>query len=122
MKTKIDEIVIDGQTYVPKSSLTKAETLDGMDYVIVRTYSAGVFAGYLEKRDGQEVILRKARRIWYWSGAASLSQLSIDGSNDQENCKYPEAVDKVELTQAIEVLYCTEKARLNIQETKIWKN
>jgi hypothetical protein len=39
-----------------------------MKYVIVRTYSAGVFAGQLESRNGREVILRNARRIWYWSG------------------------------------------------------
>ena len=40
-----------------------------MKYVIVRTYSAGVFAGELESRNGQEVVLRNARRIYYWSGA-----------------------------------------------------
>ena len=44
-----------------------------LKYVIVRTYSAGVFAGELESKNGQEVVLRNARRIWYWSGAASLS-------------------------------------------------
>lgn len=31
--------------------------------VIVRTYSAGVFAGQLESRKGQEVVLRGARRL-----------------------------------------------------------
>ena len=46
-------------------------------YVIVRTYSAGVFAGYLISQKGKEVTLTDARRIWFWSGAASLSQLAI---------------------------------------------
>lgn len=60
-----------------------------MKYVIVRTYSAGVFAGELESRTGQEVVLRNARRIWYWSGAASLSQLAMEGTKDPANCKFP---------------------------------
>jgi hypothetical protein len=46
--------------------------------VIVRTYTAGVFMGDLESRTGQEVVLTNARRIWYWSGAASLSQLAME--------------------------------------------
>ena len=49
-------------------------------YVLVRTYSAGVFAGTLETRKGQEVVLSNARRIWYWAGAATLSQLAVDGT------------------------------------------
>ena len=47
-------------------------------YVIVRTYSAGVFSGNLKSRNGQEVVLTNARRLWYWAGAASLSQLAVD--------------------------------------------
>ena len=46
--------------------------MEGMKYCIVRTYSAGVFAGYIEYRKDQEVVLREARRIWYWEGAATL--------------------------------------------------
>lgn len=53
-----------------------------MKYVIVRTYSAGVFAGELESRTGQEVVLRNARRIWYWVGAATLSQLAMEGTKN----------------------------------------
>ena len=68
-----------------------------LKYVIVRTYSAGVFAGELESKNGQEVVLRNARRIWYWSGAASLSQLAMEGTSDPMNCKFPCEVDKVEL-------------------------
>mgnify|MGYP001570212338 FL=1 len=90
-------------------------------YVIVRTYSAGVFAGYLKSRNGQEVILTKARRLWYWDGAASLSQLSVDGVSKPENCKFPCEVEQVELLQAIEILPCTEKAKESIASVSIWK-
>lgn len=92
-----------------------------MKYVIVRTYSAGVFAGELESRTGQEVILRNARRIWYWSGAASLSQLAMEGTKDPANCKFPCEVDRVELLQAIEILDVTPAAEKSIKEVPVWK-
>lgn len=90
-------------------------------YVIVRTYSAGVFAGYIKSRKGQEVVLEKARRLWYWKGAASLSQLAIDGVASPQECKFPAEVSQVELLQAIEILDVTEKARKCIAQVEPWK-
>jgi len=92
-----------------------------LPYVIVRTYSAGVFAGYLEKREGKEVVLLKVRRIWFWAGAASLSQLAMEGTKKPNECKFPCEVDKIELTEAIEILYVTKKAELSIKSVKIWE-
>ena len=89
-------------------------------YVIVRTYSAGVFAGTLVSRKGQEVVLSDARRIWYWSGAASLSQLAMEGTKDPDGCKFPVAVNRVELLQAVEILDCTDKAKVSIEAVKLW--
>ena len=123
-KTDINEVEINGVKYLRADMIKvkeKAETMDGLPYVIVRTYSAGVFAGYLKSRNGKEVVMLNARRLWYWSGAASLSQLSVDGSSDEGNCKFPCEVDKVELTEAIEILECTEKARLSIKNVSVWK-
>ena len=91
-----------------------------MKYVIVRTYSAGVFAGELESRNGKEVVLRHARRIWYWAGAASLSQLAVDGTSKPDACKFPVAVDRVELLEAIEILDVTEKAKKSIESVPVW--
>lgn len=90
-------------------------------YVIVRTYSAGVFAGYLESRKGQEVVLSKARRLWYWRGAASLSQLAVDGVSSPQECKFPAEVSRIELLQAIEILDVTEKARKCIAAVEPWR-
>lgn len=89
-------------------------------YVIVRTYSAGVFAGNFESRKGQEVILTNARRLWYWSGAASLSQLATDGTSKPKDCKFPTAVPRVELLQAIEILDVTPKAQESIESVPVW--
>ena len=90
-------------------------------YVIVRTYSAGVFAGILESKEGKEVVLRDARRIWYWSGAASLSQLAMEGTKDPVNCKFPCPVSKVNLTEAIEILECSAKAEVSILGVPVWE-
>jgi len=92
-----------------------------MKYVIVRTYSAGVFAGYLESRTGREVVLLSARRLWRWSGAASLSQLAMEGTKNPEDCKFPCEVIRVELLEAIEILDVTSTAEQSIKSVPIWK-
>lgn len=89
-------------------------------YVIVRTYSAGVFAGVMKSRKGQEVELTKARRLWYWDGAASLSQMAIQGVKAPANCKFAMPVD-VLLTQAIEILAVTKAAQKNIEAVPVWQ-
>jgi len=109
------EVEINGTTYVPKESVT-----EGQSYVIVRTYSAGVFAGFLKSRNGKEVILNQARRLWRWAGAASLSQLAMDGTSDPDNCKFPCEVDDIVLTEAIEVIAATEMSRESIAGVKTW--
>lgn len=92
-----------------------------LPYVLVRTYSAGVFVGYLKSRQGKEVVLKHARRIWFWAGAASLSQLAMEGTSNPEECKFPCEVDEITLTEAIEIIIMTEKARKSISEVKVWK-
>jgi hypothetical protein len=119
--SKPTTIKIDDVEYVRKDlASTPAPTLEGKKYVIVRTYSAGVFAGYLDSRNGQEVVLLKARRLWQFF-AASLSELAQSGTPDVSKCKFPEEVDRVELLQAIEILDVTEKAKKSIDSVKVWK-
>ena len=121
MKDAPKTIKIDNNEYVLKSEYEKASTYEGLEYKIVRTYSAGVFAGYLESRNGREVVLRQAKRLWYWDGAASLSQLAMEGVNKPANCKFAMEVDKVELLEAVEILDCTAKAKESLDEVKVWK-
>jgi hypothetical protein len=89
-------------------------------YVLVRTYSAGVHVGILKSRNGKEVTLTNARRIWYWEGAATLSQLAMDGTSKPENCKFPCAVNEILLTEAIEIIPITDKARESIASVNVW--
>ncbi len=109
-----DEININGTIYVPKVKTAE-------NYVIARTYSAGVFAGYLKERKDKEIVLIYARRLWYWDGAASLSQLAVDGTSKPEKCKFPCEVPEVLLTELIELLPVTEKAKQSIEGVSVWK-
>ena len=123
METCVKTITIDGQEYVRKdASMQPAVPVDGMNYVIVRTYSAGVFAGYLAKINGKEATIKMARRIFYWDGAASISQMAMEGVSKPKNCKFPCEVSSLDVTEVIEVLQCTEKARLSIKGVKIWQS
>lgn len=101
--------------------MKKSKPKSKMKYVIARTYSAGVFAGYLESRNGQEVVLKDARRLWYWSGASSLSQLAMEGVKRPNECKFPCSVDRVELLQVIEILDVTESAQKCIADVPVWR-
>jgi len=102
-------------------SKTAEKTTPKLRYVIVRTYSAGVFAGYLKHREGKEVTLTQARRLWYWDGAASLSQLATEGTTKPQNCKFPSVVDEQILTEAIEIINCSKDAQISIEGVKVWR-
>ena len=91
------------------------------DYIICRTYSAGVFAGTLVSKEGQEVVLSNARRLWYWDGAASLSELAVSGTKKPKNCKFPVEVPEVVLTQVIELIPVSEEAKASIASVKPWE-
>lgn len=88
--------------------------------VIIRTYSAGCFCGILKSRDGREVTLTESRRLWRWAGAATLSQLATVGTSAPDECKFPTAVKEQILTEAIEIIACTDEAWENIQKVPVW--
>ncbi len=90
-------------------------------YVIVRTQTAGVFAGTFVSRNGQEIVLSNARRIWYWAGAATLSQLAEEGTKKPNECKFPQPVKRVELLNAIEILDVSKAGELSIKKVPEWK-
>lgn len=89
-------------------------------YCIVRAYSAGVFAGTLVEMDGKEAVLTGARRIYYWEGAASLSQLAEEGTSKPDACRFPCEVGEVLLTEVIEIIPMTDAAIASLTEVAIW--
>ena len=98
--------------------------MDKNKFYIIRTHSAGVWFGNIQKLDGTVAIVTNARRLWYWAGAASLSQLAVDGTKNPSSCKFTVTItdeDGVYLPQVIEVLPCTDEAVTNIKSVKVWK-
>lgn len=89
--------------------------------VIVRCDRAGVFFGELAQRDGQEVELKNARRLWYWEGAASISQIAAEGVKNPNGCKFAMPVESIVLLETIEIIPCTVEAIDNIEAVKVWK-
>jgi hypothetical protein len=97
------------------------ETCDLKNRVIVRTARAGVFMGVIHSRTGSEITLKNARRLWYWSGAASLSQIAMEGVKFSGKCKFPCEVPEITLLEVIEIIPCMEAAVRNINEVPIWE-
>ena len=112
MNTNLNEIEINGVKYVPADSVkVMAEPVNEMRYCIIRTYSAGVHAGYVKSHNGKEVVLINARRLWKWSGAFTLSEMAVNGVTNPNECKFATTVPEIILTEAIEIIPCTETAK-----------
>ena len=119
------ELVIDGKEYVLKSTIKSnmpaKKNIKGLEYCIVRTYSAGVFAGYFDRKTkGREGTVFGARRLWYWKGANSLSELSISGVSSPNDCKFAAVLAEVDLKEIIEVIPCSKVAQECIASVKVW--
>lgn len=90
--------------------------------VIIRGDRSGVFFGTLVARVEREVTLNNCRRIWYWEGAASISQLASEGTQKPDKCMFTIAVDSIVILDTIEIIPCTDKAIKSIEGVKVWKS
>ncbi len=106
---KLVEMLLSGESpsEAPKSSSIKNFAIG--EYCIFRTYSAGVWLGYLEEREGTEVIIKTARRLSYWKGAYTLSEVALNGVKD--GSKLSDTLGIMSLTQVIEVIPCSTKSK-----------
>lgn len=86
--------------------------------VIIRGYRSGVEFGTLVAHNGREVTLHDARRIWTWAGAASLSQLAMDGTSKPDDCRFAVRVNSITILDAIEIIPCADKAIESIEGVK----
>ena len=113
------EIIIDGTTYVPKTE--SVQNMEWLTYCIVRTYSAWVWAWYVDF-DSFDLwrYVYEARRLWRWDSQFTLSELSQTWVRNKENCKFAVSVPKVWLTQIIEVIPCTESAKESIENMEVY--
>lgn len=121
MKDKIDKIAeLLKEVGSECASSRVAKSSEGLPYVVIRGDRSGAFAGFLKSRKDREVTLVNARRLYYWDGAASLSQLAEEGVSKPGNCKFPKPVAEIIILDAIEVMSASESARKSIEGVKIW--
>ena len=98
-----------------------------MDYtnkkVIVRCNRAGVFYGILKEYDkiNREATLTDCRRLWYWKGACSLSEMAVSGVKKTRDCKFSVIVPEMVVMEVIELLPASEDAIKSIEEVEIWR-
>ena len=121
-----DTITIEGIEYVKKSTVyCPAKEVDGESAVIIRSYAAGVFYGYLNSIEhtlaGTVVKLHNARRVHQWSGAASLSQMALEGVKSPDNCRFTVMLPEQLIVNCIEILPISEPALKSLNDVPVWK-
>lgn len=89
--------------------------------VIIRADRAGVFFGTITRKDGDEVELKDCRRLWYWDGACSISELAVNGTSVPSGCKFSITVEEITVLGVIEIIPCTDKAAESIESVRVWK-
>lgn len=95
--------------------------MENNQFYIIRAAEAGVFFGHIKGRNGNEITLTECRRIWYWNGAASISQLAVDGVTNPRLCKFTVTVPEITILGVIEIIPCTDKAVASIQGVYEWR-
>ena len=93
-------------------------------YVIVRCSAAGVHAGHLVEldRSTRSCVLRNARRIWHWDGAATLSELAVYGAAKPLNCRFGCTIKRQEIVGDVcEVILCQSEGQRMIEEQPEWR-
>ena len=95
--------------------------MENEKYYIVRGDRSGVFFGNIKERNGKETTMENVRRLYYWDGANSISQLAKSGTTRPNNCKFSVTVDEVLILDVIEINLCSEEAVKNIKAVPEWK-
>lgn len=87
-------------------------------YCIVRCRLAGVHAGTVESMDGNIIVLKNSRRMWYWKSAFTLSECATSGIKNES--KIACAVDTVVIPvlDVGEVIPCSVEAQNSIEGAK----
>jgi hypothetical protein len=89
--------------------------------IIARIDRAGVFHGTLDHIDNDIMRLKDARRIYYWNGALSVTDMAANGITGG---KVTVPVTTVEFMsdKIVELNECSEEASKSIEAIKPWKN
>jgi small nuclear ribonucleoprotein (snRNP)-like protein len=113
------------QIWMENTSMTSSFFSDMIGKnVLIRGRDSGVKVGILVASDGaQSVLLRDARRIWYWSGAFTLSVVAGIGLDPRESvlsivepeCGICDVIEIIPTTEAARATYDACPARVKTQ-------
>lgn len=118
---KIADFKVKQQQPYTKINQQEENKMNKATYYIVRSDRAGVFVGNIKSRKGSEVTMTNVRRVWYWDGAASLSQMAMEGVKRPNSCKFTVTVTEMTILGVIEIIPCEEEAKRNIKAVPVWK-
>ena len=115
-------ISIDGVDYIRKDDAASgpAYNTDGLPCVIVAAGIGGIHFGFLKERKGREVTLICARRIQYWNGAASITEMANRGVSKPNDCRFSAPAAEIILLDAVEILPVSASAKKNLEAVPIW--
>ena len=88
---------------------------------VIRSTNSGAWLGTVVAIAGDTVELANARRLWYWDGAATLSQLATDGVSRPATCKFPAALPEVQVFGGCEIIPATPVAVASVEAVKPWR-
>ena len=89
--------------------------------VIARIERAGVFHGTLDYIDNEIVRLKDARRIYYWNGALSVTDIAAKGITGGK-VTFPVTTVEFMSDKIVELNECSVEATKSIEAIKPWKN
>lgn len=90
--------------------------------VLVRDHRAGVHVGTFHEFDAaaKTCVLKDARKVWYWSGAASVHGIAANGL-DHEESKIAPKVATVISTDVVEIVECSDKGYDSVLNAPVWE-
>lgn len=90
--------------------MSKSENPFIGQHVVLRTTNAGVHIGTLASISNGEAVVTSARRLWYWKGAFTLSEVATAGV-DKKGTRMAAEVPTMQVNGVIEIIPTTEAAR-----------
>lgn len=114
---ELEKTLKKGQPSEPKKNVGKI--------CLVRSYASGVHFGEVIDEfftaAGKVVILKDSRRIHYWSGAASLTQIANDGIKNKDSSRLTQILPEIEVVNVCETIPISEKAIKQLESHPIWQ-
>lgn len=106
--SKPETIMFDNTKYVRTDAQSTPAAGPRGPLVLIRSRDSGVHVGELLGREGTEVRLANARRIWYWKGAFTLSEVSQNGVAVGSRISIP--IPEITVLGVCEVIQVSTKA------------